>query len=229
MAQGVNEQHKHNAENTSRMLKFHIDVAVDKSVPEGEGDELDGMMVTLHHDKLWIEAKGADTGLPVDTTHHPFTGFYVVYPDDDRMYTRGIVSTITVDPPMLNWIYADKDTLEMKYSNRTGSIAHHVGSFDWTDEDPDDSAVTLEDFEGFMAVEEKPGQWALYFDWDDDGLKSHRGEKRVVQISLYRRVIATQDLNKWGLKEQGNIGFKATKELDKRPGRSVPEPESGPQ
>jgi hypothetical protein len=28
-----------------------------------------------------------------------------------------------------------------------------------------------------------------------------------------RRLSDTQDLNKWGLKEEGNIGFKTTKEI----------------
>ena len=145
---------------------------------------------------------------------HPFTGFYVAYPDNDRPYTRGLVSTISRDPPMLNWVYVDKDTLECKYASRSGSIAHHVGSYDWTSEDAEDSNVTLDEFEGFIAVDEgKDKGWALYFDMDDDGLKGVKKGRRTCEVSLKRRILTAQETNKWGLKEEGNIGFKKTREV----------------
>jgi hypothetical protein len=104
--------------------------------------------------------------------------------------------------------------LEVKYSSRTGSIAHHVGSFDWTTEEPEDSAITLEDWEGFVAIEEPGGKgWALYFDYNDDGLKAVKNGRKSCEVSLMRRLLSVQDLNKWGLKEEGNIGFKTTKEV----------------
>lgn len=211
----MSEQRKQNADasNQTRMLKFHVDVFVDAKLRKGRGAQLHGWLVTLHKDKLWIEPKSPITRLPEDVAHHPFTGFYIAYPDDNRPYTRGLVSTISVEPPMLNWIYIDKDTFELKYSNKSGSIEHHVGSFDWTNEDPEDSCITFDEWEGFVAVEEEPGQWALYFDFDDDGLKKHKKGKKTVEISLVRRVISAQEVNKWGLKEEGNIGFKATREV----------------
>lgn len=214
VAQGVSEQKKQNADsaNQTRMLKFHVDTWVDPSQRKGRGPELHDGIITLHHDKLWVEAKDHTTGWPKDERHHPFTGFYLAFPDDNRPYTRGLVSTISVDPPMLNWVYVDKDTLELKYSNRSGSIAHHVGSFDWTDED-DGSSITFDEWEGFVAVEEKPGEWGLYFDLNDDGLKEHKGGRKTVEISLVRRVISGQEQNKWGFKEEGNIGFKKTREV----------------
>ena len=48
--------------------------------------------------------------------------------------------------------------------------------------------MTLEGWEGFVAVEEFPGIWALYFDRDDDGLvtKVPMGT-RVLEIELTRR------------------------------------------
>lgn len=213
VSQGVSEQHKQNADaaNTTRMLKFHIDVWVDPAERQ-KGVNLHGGIVTLHDDQLWIEAKSPDTGWPVNDKHHPFTGFYIAYPDDNRPTTRGLVSTISVDPPMLNWIYIDKDTLELKYANRSGSIEHHVGSWDWTSED-NDSSIVFDEWEGFLAVEEKPGEWALYFDLNDDGLKKHKKGRKTVEITLVRRVITGQEVNKWGLKEEGNIGFKSTREV----------------
>ena len=215
VAQGVSEQKKQNADaaNQTRMLKFHIDVWVDPTSRKGRGTELNNSIVTLRKDKLWLEPKSPITRLPEDVAHHPFTGFYLAYPDDDRQYTRGLVSTISVDPPMLNWIYIDKDTQEAKYASRSGSIAHHVGSFDWTDEDSSDSCITLDDWEGFLAVEEADGQWALYFDTNDDGLKKVKKGRKTVEVSLVRRVISEQETNKWGLAGEGNIGFKKTREV----------------
>jgi hypothetical protein len=213
VAQGVSEQKRVNAEasNQVRMLKFHVDVYVDPANRKGRGEELHITTVTLHHDKLWVEPRDLKTGWPV-SSNHPFTGFYLAYPDDNRPFTRGLVSTISVDPPILNWIYIDKDTYELKYANRSGSMPHHVGSYDWTSED-DGSSITFDDFEGFLAVEEDNGGWAVYFDLNDDGLKSKKKGKKTVEISLVRRVIHGQEVNKWGLTEEGNIGFKKTREV----------------
>lgn len=212
VAQGVSEQKKQNADasNQVRMLKFHVDI---RASGKGRGEELDGTIVTLHDDKLWVEPRSPITRLPEDVSHHPFTGFYIAYPDDNRPYTRGLVSTISVDPPMLNWVYIDKDTLELKYASRSGSIAHHVGSYDWTSEDSSNSCITFDDWEGFLAVEEKSGGWALYFDLNDDGLKAHKKGRRTAEVSLVRRVISDQETNKWGLAGEGNIGFKKTREV----------------
>ncbi|TKA77730.1 hypothetical protein B0A55_04178 [Friedmanniomyces simplex] len=221
VAQGVSEQHKQNADaaNQTRMLKFHIDVHIDEKRRKGKAAALHNGIITLHSDKLWIEAKDPETGWPVDATHHPFTGFYLAYPDDNRPSTRGMVSTITVDPPMLNWIYIDNSTYALSYANRSGSIAHHVGSFDWTS-DANDSSITFDSWEGFLAVEEAAGKWALYFDMDDDGLKAIRKDKKAVEVSLVRRVVTGQEVNKWGLTEEGNMGFRATKEVDKISGKN---------
>ena len=215
VAQGVSEQKKQNADaaNQTRMLKFHLDILVDPSLRKGRGAELNNYIVTLRKDKLWVEAQSPITRLPEEVEHHPFTGFYLAYPDDNRPYTRGMVSTISVDPPMLNWIYIDKDTLEVKYASRSSSITHHVGSFDWTSEDINDSSITFDEWEGFLAVEEEEEQWALYFDLNDDGLKEHKKGRKTVEVSLVRRVISEQETNKWGLAGEGNIGFKKTREV----------------
>ncbi|OQO01950.1 hypothetical protein B0A48_12423 [Cryoendolithus antarcticus] len=219
VGQGVSEQQRQNADSSNqvRMLKFHLDVRVEtKSGSKNRRrGELQDAIVTLHDDKLWLEAKDPETGQPKNPARHPFTGFYVAYPDTDRDHTRGLVSTISRDPPVLNWIYVNKDTLECKYSSRSGSIAHHVGSFDWTTEENENSRITLDEYEGFVAVDEgeKKG-WALYFDMEDDGLKDYKKGRTVCEVSLVRRLLETQDLNKWGLKEEGNIGFKKTREAE---------------
>lgn len=219
VAQGVQEQHKQNADasNQVRMLKFHLDVWIDEALRSPKNSALHNSIITLHDDKVWVDKKNPETNLPLEgkdgTAHHPFTGFYIAYPDDQRSYTRGMVSTISVDPPMLNWLYIDKDTFEVKYASRSGSIMHHVGDFDWTSEENENSMVTFNKSEGFVAMEEEEGRWALYFDHDDDGLKTKKKRRRTVEVHLQRRVITGQEVNKWGLKEDGNIGFRKTREV----------------
>lgn len=220
VAQGVSEQKKHNADqaNQARMLKFHLDVEIEPQYRKGKASTLYGSIVTLRDGKLWLDQKDPQTRQPIVATHHPFTGFYLAYPDNNRPYTRGLVSTISRDPPMLNWIYIDKDTQELKYASKSGSISHHVGSFDWTG-DEDGSCILFDDWEGFVAVQEADGQWSLYFDLNDDGISSIKQDRKTCEVSLVRRLIPAQEINKWGLKEDGNIGFRATKEIDKISGQ----------
>ena len=114
---------------------------------------------------------------------HPFEGFYFHFPDGSK--PLGLVSMVSQDPPTMNWIYVDRDTLEVKYGNRSKSREQIVGPWDWTD---DELGLTLEDHERFVAVEERPGVWAVYFDRADDygGLPR---KKRVLDISLERRIL----------------------------------------
>ncbi|KAJ6555402.1 hypothetical protein DFH09DRAFT_1165309, partial [Mycena vulgaris] len=116
---------------------------------------LDGKIVVLRNRKL-------RTILPVDG--HPFSGFYLDYPVGTK--PRGLLSTISKDPPELNWIYADNATLELKYGNK---------STNWTD---NRKALLLDDWEGFAALEESPGLWSVHYDRDVDHLRHVRGSKR---------------------------------------------------
>lgn len=136
---------------------------------------------------------------------HAFAGFYIQYPDDDRCPPeRGLVSTISDDPPMLNWVYCDKNTYELRYGNRSASIEHIVGEWDWTD---DESCVTLDGWEGFVAIDEWDGaddddttewgreglRWSIYFDMDDNGLKGKRKGRDMFEIILERRIQSAED------------------------------------
>ena len=230
VAQGVSHQQKENekaanANPESRTTKFYIDVVIEDegSRSRGRGEVLHDSIVVVRDNKLWIEAKNRATGLPRREDSHPFTGFYLMYPDEDRSPAeRGLVTTIQKDPPMLNWIYVDNNTFELKYANRTGSITHKVGPYDWTDEFKD-SSITLDDFEGFLAVEEEMyrneqghPRWALYYDMNDDGLKGRKKGRRTMEVSLKRRLVENQEKNQWGVGREGNIGvtgFKATREV----------------
>jgi hypothetical protein len=101
---------------------------------------------------------------------------------------RGLVSTTSrAHPPPLNWIYVDRFTHEVRYGSRAVADGHILGPWDWTD---DEVGLTLEGWEGFVAVEEEKGIWAVYYDRDDDSLKGRVPKgTRVLQCSLERRVI----------------------------------------
>lgn len=137
-------------------------------------------------EKLYIETGAepdefSDDREPVPGSH-PFCGYFLPYPDSNH---EGIVSTITHVAPILNWIYIDKDTYELKYGVRDFAQPNLTGPFDCTRQD---RRMTFEGWEGFVAVEETPGVWALYFDRDDDGLRSKfPASTRVLEVELTRR------------------------------------------
>lgn len=85
----------------------------------------------------------------------------------------------------MNWVYVDKDTHELKYGVRADAQPNITGPFDCTRQD---RRLTFEGWEGFCAVEEFPALWAVYFDRDDDGLKSKVAMGiRVLEIELSRK------------------------------------------
>jgi len=122
---------------------------------------------------------------------HPFSGFFLDYPSAKKGAPplRGLVSTISKDPPELNWIYVDKDSLELKYGGKSKSTGHVVGPWDWTH---DQKGMLLESWEGFVAMQagDEEGGWLLCYDRDDNHLGNVRGDRKVVEIELDRRVIA---------------------------------------
>ena len=105
---------------------------------------------------------------------HKFCGYYFNYPG--RENCQGLVSTIQDDPPMLNWIFVDKDTMELRHGSRTDTLGHIVGHWDWTE---DEENLILEDDEGFVAVEEEDGSWMVYFDEAGDGSGLPGGRKKM--------------------------------------------------
>ncbi|KAH7320180.1 hypothetical protein B0I35DRAFT_230576 [Stachybotrys elegans] len=153
--------------------------------PSIRSRDINGKIIVLKDSKLYItnevptsDAEGQDSVV----SGHPFAGYFLPYPDSQY---EGIVSTICEDPPILNWIYVDKDTYEVKYGLRVDAQQHITGPFDCTSQD---RRMTLEGWEGFVAVEEYPGIWALYFDRDDNGLRSKVAlGTRVLEIELTRR------------------------------------------
>ena len=112
---------------------------------------------------------------------YPFSGFYINYPNDEQHL--GLVSMISKSPPAMGWIYVDRHTLEARYGNRTASIDHIVGPWDWT---LDESRVMLEDKEAFVAVEDGEN-WPVYFNRNGNRAELPAG-KRILPVKIERRV-----------------------------------------
>ncbi|RYP59228.1 hypothetical protein DL769_008637 [Monosporascus sp. CRB-8-3] len=153
--------------------------------PSIRSRDINGKLVVLKDKKLYITSEAPsydDNASDYVGSGHPFAGYYLPYPDAQY---EGLVSTISEDPPVLNWIYVDKNTYEVKYGVRAEAQENLTGPFDCTRQD---RRMTLEGWEGFVAVEEFPGIWALYFDRDDNGLASKVPMgTRVLEVELTRR------------------------------------------
>lgn len=95
-----------------------------------------------------------------------------------------MVTTISDDPPQLNWVYMDALSCELKYGLRVDAEPNVVGPWTVT---PVERRTIFEGWEGFMAVKEECGNWAIYFDYNDDGLTGFADGKQKMEIELTRR------------------------------------------
>ncbi|KAJ5676587.1 uncharacterized protein N7477_002220 [Penicillium maclennaniae] len=191
VAFGVSEQRKSNQrrEDARRMVKFNIDAQCNGDTDDDR--EINGRRVVVRNEKVYL-----DDPNPANRSHPAFTSlaFYIEYPelDETKHLDRGLglPTYVQANPPLLNWIYADKDTYELKYGNRTQSVEHLVGPWDWTE---DEKTILLEQKSTFVAVEEEEGEWALYFDRDGDELARVLEEQDMldcafVPVTLVRRI-----------------------------------------
>ncbi|OKP11717.1 hypothetical protein PENSUB_2789 [Penicillium subrubescens] len=97
--------------------------------------------------------------------------------------TSGLVTVTGEETPTLRWVFLDAKTHEMRWGGRPDTEGHICGPFDWT---KDEQYVTLEGWEGFLAVQLEQDDtreqvnsqlgivdgrevWRLYFDHNDDG------------------------------------------------------------
>ncbi|KAF7540608.1 hypothetical protein G7054_g1216 [Neopestalotiopsis clavispora] len=144
---------------------------------------LEGRRVVLSGDKLYI-----DTGLAHDVPFgYPFAGYFLAFPDTKY---SGLVSQICDEPPIMNWIYVDRDTYEVKFGTRPYAEPNYTGPYDCTRQD---RRLTFGGWEGFLAVKEGDF-WALYFDLEQDGLKSKLQQEGtpVLEVELLRTEMRVQ-------------------------------------
>lgn len=118
---------------------------------------------------------------------HRFAGYFLPHPDHEWGWRgEGLLSAIPDDPPQLNWIYIDQETYVVKCGTKAESEADLVGPGNWSKVG---RRMMFEGWEGFLAVEEKAGIRALYFDGEDDGLRGKVPRKRTVEVELSRKEI----------------------------------------
>jgi len=187
VAEGVSRRDEGSNPETSskteeeRMRKFNLECYCEDT--GRKASTINGGRVVLRDEKIYIDSPSSSS------KSHPLEAFYIAYPDPDRPKPPplGLVSTISNDPPMLNWIYVDKDTREVKYGNRTQSKPHIVGSWGWeAGEEGGPGGLTLEGDEGAAAVETDRG-WEVRWE-DEDGKIPVKGTS-TLRISLERKML----------------------------------------
>ncbi|KAK0463621.1 uncharacterized protein EV420DRAFT_1099736 [Desarmillaria tabescens] len=165
--------------NDPRLAKFTLRAHCSDEEDSPFREEIEDKQVILRNGKLYLD--DPDPSRRKFEDGHEFSGFYVEYPWKAK--PLGLVSTIKSNPPELNWIYVNEDTMALEYGGRSQSLLHLAGPWNWTD---DEERVTFEDWEGFVALEETKCSWVLYYDQDDDRLSGIRGERKALECSLER-------------------------------------------
>ncbi|KAK0715625.1 hypothetical protein B0H67DRAFT_245006 [Lasiosphaeris hirsuta] len=152
VCEALSAQKKANAA-AKEKAKFHLTATVSLN-----GEDPVECWCILKDGKLWID----HPDFPVPG--HKFTGWYFMYPSEAQHL--GLVSTIADDPPMLNWIFVDKDTHMVRHGGRQDTLGGHtIGPWNWSG---DEQWLTLEGSEWqFVAVEQENKKWAVA--WDGDG------------------------------------------------------------
>jgi hypothetical protein len=87
---------------------------------------------------------------------------------------------------MLNWIYVDSATYEVKCGVRAEADKHIAGPMGILTLLDGEMRLMCMQWEGFAAVEEEEDNWALYFDKDNNNLKEKVQGKRITEVELIR-------------------------------------------
>lgn len=155
--------------------KCHFQVRATARPAAFSAEEVKDMMVFLQDGSLRLRHKQ-------ESDPHPFTDYFLPYPDtayDD------LVTTIDKQN-MLNWVYVDKLSYPLTYGIRAKAQPHLTVPMKLIRVDGDDR-LTFDKFEGFRAVEEASGDWALRFHKDDNGLRGKVPlNSKVTEIELVR-------------------------------------------
>lgn len=182
IAEGISSRNKDKtaAADASEMRKFTLSCFC--SASSRKQPLIHTGRIVLRNQQLYIALSP-----PADS--FPFTGFYIAYPDPARTPVQlGLVTYVSDEPPALNWVYVDKETRQLRYGNRTESIAHEVGPWGWeAGEEGGAGGVTFEGVEGAVAVETEEG-WEVRWEDGEGGVGDVEG-RRVLSVSLERRFV----------------------------------------
>ncbi|KAI0105002.1 hypothetical protein GGR51DRAFT_200773 [Nemania sp. FL0031] len=171
VAEAIDAQKKQNAQAKER-IKFHLTA---KFSHDGVSPPQTAYVV-FKGNKLYLDHPAS----PVSGFR--FNGFYFGYPCPEEH--QGLVAPIDADPPMLNWIYADKDTGLLRHGGRKDTVGHVIGPWSWTE---DEEWLILEGEQYFVAVQNDDGSWCVYYDKNGD-LDEVMAPRDVVEIELHREL-----------------------------------------
>ncbi|KAL7807467.1 hypothetical protein V8C26DRAFT_432768 [Trichoderma gracile] len=184
VGQAVSAQKKANAANKEKE-KFRLTAIVEEG---SEEEDYETDFCVLKDGKLQVN-------VPLDTEFpgYAFCGYYFTYPSEEKHL--GLVSTISDDPPMLNWIYINKDTHAVEYGGRKDTLGHVIGPWGWSE---DEKLLTLQgNGECFVAKLErgedgsKP-RWLVYWDPENEML-DRLGADECKPVKLRRRMLLGMD------------------------------------
>ncbi|KOS21245.1 hypothetical protein ESCO_004552 [Escovopsis weberi] len=172
----VSAQKRENAA-SKEQEKFHLTAVY------GDEEDKESPHCVLKDKRLVTDLDGH-----VQVPGYQFCGYYFTYPNEEKQL--GLVSTISDDPPMLNWIFVNKDTHALEFGSRKETLGHVVGPWGWTD---DEAFLTLQgSSDSFVGRWEDDadgqggGSWAVY--WDPEGeMLGALSEEECVEIRLRRR------------------------------------------
>jgi hypothetical protein len=169
-----------------RMKKFHIDIACDVDVLIVQR-QIHEHRVVLRDERVWVGPKDIANPCPEG---YVAESFFIEYPDNARKPVPiGMVSQTRAEPPLLNWIYVDTVTAELRYGNKSQSIEHLVGPWNWSD---DETEVTLKKRQRCIAVQKPMSKkWQLYWDVENNGLAGYvPADWKKVYVTLKRTMMA---------------------------------------
>lgn len=146
-------------------------------------EQLRDMRVVLQDGYIFLEPKET-------MRSHPFTGYFLPYPETSY---DGIVTAID-SQNMLNWIFVNKTSYQVQHGVRLEAQLQLTGPMTLVFHESDNEwRVAFEGWEGFVAVKDEQGRWAVYFDKGDNGLAGKIDSKVVVEIELVRSCLESQE------------------------------------
>lgn len=173
-----------------KYTKCHMRCRATERTPEDRKEMFKDSHVVLRGGRLYIQLS------TYQGPHlHPFSGYYLPFPHSNF---DGIVSTISDNPPQLNWIYLDtsSDIFHFSHGLRVEAEEGLVGPWGARVCSDGEKRYLFENWEGFIAVEseDEPGLWKLCFDKYDDGLQGrlHLGQ-RTVELELVREEMEEEE------------------------------------
>lgn len=189
--EAIRHGQKQNNREEHRGRKYHLTVTLTRRSTYSQ--QFDNAPIVLKDNKFYVDTRrnSRDEYFPATTNYLAFPGKKEIWRKMGFAGGEGFVTMIN-HQRFLNWVYVDRKTHEVKYGVRAQADPQIVGPWDCT---KIERRLTLQGWEGFIAVQEEDGDemWALYFDVLDDGLTGEgqmgNKKKRMLEVDVWRKEI----------------------------------------